>query len=141
MGLVAADYALVQAQNYAAAAKADACAPGRLAPAAEIAPWSPIVETDEPAPLRLVRSSAVLHAELELTRLVARARTLRLSSPGARGPPSCRDELEGLRTPSLRDPGRCGPGRDPAGAERVRRGRGDGRVPDGGAMTGPAWAP
>ena len=86
VGLVAADYALVQAQNYAAAAKADACAPGRLAPAAEIAPWSPIVETDEPAPLRLVRSSAVLHAELELTRLVARARTLRLSSPGRAWP-------------------------------------------------------
>jgi hypothetical protein len=86
VGLVAADYALVQAQNAAAAAKVDACAPSPLAPAAQIAPWSPIVETDEPAPLRLARSSAVLRAELELTRLVARARTLRLQSPGRAWP-------------------------------------------------------
>src|SRR5262249_51888285 len=85
VGLVAADYALVQAQNAAAVSKADACAPSALAPAAEIAPWSPIVETD-PAPLRLARVSAVLRAELELTRLVARARTLRAQSPGHGGP-------------------------------------------------------
>jgi len=80
VGLVAADYALVQARNAAAAAGADVCAPSALAPAAAIAPWSPIVEKDA-APLRLARMSAVLRAELELTRLVARARTLRAQAP------------------------------------------------------------
>jgi hypothetical protein len=80
VGLVAADYALVQARNAAAAATADVCAPSAPAPAAQLAAWSPIVEKDA-APLRLARMSAVLRAELELTRLVARARTLRAQAP------------------------------------------------------------
>jgi len=81
MRLVAADSASVEAQTAAQVAAGDSCGPRPIAPQAHLASWSPLEQADEPLLPRLARTAAMLRAELELTRLVVRARTLRAQSP------------------------------------------------------------
>jgi hypothetical protein len=80
MRLAAADYTMARARAAAAAAAGDSCGAAPLAPPAQVAPWSALAETGEPLVPRLVRTGAILRAELELTRLVERARALRAQS-------------------------------------------------------------
>lgn len=80
MRLAAADYATVQVRTASAVASGDSCGPLPLAASAEVARWSALAETGEPFVPRLGRTAAILRAELELTRLVERARTLRAQS-------------------------------------------------------------
>ena len=80
MRLAAADYTLVQARTASAVAAGDSCGPAPLPAPSQVAPWSALAETGEPLVPRLARTSAILRAELELTRLVARSRALRAQS-------------------------------------------------------------
>ena len=80
MRLAAADYTMVQARTASAVAAGDSCGPAPLPAPSQIAPWSALAETGEPLVPRLARTGAILRAELELTRLVARARALRAQS-------------------------------------------------------------
>jgi hypothetical protein len=80
MRLAAADYAMVQARTASAVAAGDSCGPAPLPAASQIAPWSALAQPGEPLGPRLARTGAILRAELELTRLVARSRALRAQS-------------------------------------------------------------
>jgi hypothetical protein len=80
MRLAAADYTMVQARMASALAAGDSCGPGPLPAPAQTAPWSALAETGEALVPRLVRTGAILRAELELTRVVERARALRVQS-------------------------------------------------------------
>jgi len=91
MRLVAADYATVQAQTAGFVAGGDSCGPAPLAPLSRLARWSPLAEMEQPFVPRLARTQATLRAELELTRLVVRARALRAQSPRREWP----NELQG----------------------------------------------
>lgn len=79
--LVVADHALVQAQIVSGNLAQDPCGPKPAEPAARPASWSPLVQAGDPFVPGLARSAAVLRVELELTRLVQRARFLRAASP------------------------------------------------------------
>ncbi len=79
--LVVADHAMAQAQDATAAGGSDACGLEPPQPAARRAPWSLFGETASSFIPRLARSTAALRVELELTRLVLRARSLRALSP------------------------------------------------------------
>jgi hypothetical protein len=79
--LVAADHAMVEARVLSAVLGEDPCGEKLAEPAAQPAPWSPLVQAGDPFVPRLARSAAVLGVELELTRLVQRARFLRAASP------------------------------------------------------------
>jgi hypothetical protein len=80
MRLAAADYTMVRARTASAVAAGDSCGPTPLPAPSQVAPWSALAETGEPLVPRLARTGAILRAELELTRLVARARRLRAQS-------------------------------------------------------------
>jgi hypothetical protein len=80
MRLAVADYATVQVRTASAVANGDSCGPMPLAASEQVAPWSALAETGEPFVPRLGRTTAILRAELELTRLVERARSLRAQS-------------------------------------------------------------
>jgi hypothetical protein len=84
--LVVADYAMVQAQTAAAVAAGDSCGAQPIAPPARLASWNPLGDAGASLQARLARSRAVLRAELELTRLVLRARSLRAQSPSREWP-------------------------------------------------------
>lgn len=78
--LVVADHATVEARVVSAALAGDPCDPKPVEPAARPASWSPLVRAVDPIAPRLAHSTAVLRVELELTRLVQRARFLRAAS-------------------------------------------------------------
>jgi hypothetical protein len=80
MRLAVADYATVQVRTASAVANGDSCGPMPLAASEQVASWSALAETGEPFVPRLGRTAAILRAELELTRIVERARTLRAQS-------------------------------------------------------------
>jgi hypothetical protein len=81
MRLVVADHAMVEAKIVSAVLAEDPCTPRPAEPAARPASWSPLVQSADPFVPRLARSTAVFRVELELTRLVQRARFLRAASP------------------------------------------------------------
>jgi hypothetical protein len=100
--LVAADHALVQARVASAAGGGDPCGPEPPEPAARRAAWSILGEAGDPFIPRLARSAAVLRVELDLTRLVLRARSLRALSPKREWPVQLPGDAESRACPGRR---------------------------------------
>jgi hypothetical protein len=119
MRLVAADSASVEAQTAAQVAAGDSCGPKPIVPLAHLASWSPIQETDEPLLPRLARTAAMLRAELELTRLVVRARTLRAQSPAREWPSELPGSDASRACPGRRFVAKLAAGRAEIGLEPV----------------------